>query len=202
VPATVRNRSPEELRWELEFLVENIPVDSPPALVDAMRGVLAGIDYRDPALVGSHWQALREAIADTADSEIEKHLRWAQLVRQFGETVRTLDGVPGEEFDRLGRTLETVFDKLTGSMSRLKVRWVELARECGMEVSRAAELESARADLVALRQEILGTWPWSANELPPVDRGMVERSRAAVARGEGEPIEDVIRRVAGHPTKG
>jgi len=184
------------------LLVENIPLDSPAALVDAMRGLLAGIDYRDPAVVGSHWQALREAIADTADAEIEKHLRWVQRARQLGETVRSLDASPGEEFDRLGRTLEVVFDKLIEAMSRLKDRWVKLARESGMEVPRAGELDAAASDLATLRQEILGTWPWSSDGLPPVDRGMIERSRAAIARGEGEPVQDVIRQIAGHSTKG
>jgi hypothetical protein len=186
----------------LDFLAENITTDTQPALVDAVRGLLAGIDYRDPAIVGSHWQALREAIAATADAEIERHLRWAQQARQLSGTIRALGGSPGEEFDRLGRTLGVVFDRLIASMDQLKAHWVELAHENGTQVRRAGELDAASAELADLRKEILGTWPWSSKALSPVDRGMVERSRAAAARGEGEPVEDVIRRIAGHPTKG
>jgi hypothetical protein len=95
-----------------------------------------------------------------------------------------------------------VFDRLIASMDQLKARWVELARENGIEVRRTGELDAAAAELADLRKEILDTWPWSSKALPPADRGMIERSRAAIARGEGEPVEDVIRRIAGHPTKG
>lgn len=202
MPSTVGHGAPEDLRQVLDFLAQNIPADTQPALVDAMRGLLAGIDYRDPAIVGSHWQALREAIGATADAEIERHLRWAQQARQLSDSIRAIDGSPGEEFDRLGRTVGLVFDRLIASMDQLKARWVELARENGIEVRRTGELDAAAAELADLRKEILDTWPWSSKALPPADRGMIERSRAAIARGEGEPVEDVIRRIAGHPTKG
>lgn len=202
MPGTVGLGSLDELRQRLEFVLDNFPPDRHPALAEATRGLMAGIDYRDQALLGSHWQAMREAIADTANEEIDKHIQWARLTRQLCETVRSVDGSPGAEFDRLGTTVEAVFDKLLGSVARLKDRWVTLAHECGMEVAKEPDLEAAVGELTALRASLFESWPWTSRGLPPVDRAMVERSRAAVARGEGEPVGDIIRRLSGQPTKG
>ena len=202
MPSAVRHGSLDELRQRLEFVLDNFPADRHPALAEATRGLMAGIDYRDQALMGSHWQAMREAIADTANEEIERHVQWANLIRKLCEKVRSVDGSPGEEFDRLGTTVEAVFDKLFGSIARLKDQWVALARECGMDVAKEAELEATVQELTALRASLFESWPWTSRGLPLVDRAMVGRSRAAVARGEGEPVEDVIRRLSGLPTLG
>ena len=202
MPGAVSLGSLDELRQRLEFVLDNLLADRHPALAEATRGLMAGIDYRDQALLGSHWQAMREAIADTANEEIEKHIQWARLVRQLCETVRRVDGSPGEEFDRLGRTVEAVFDKLLGSIARLKDRWIALAHECGMEVAKEGDLDATVQELTALRASLFENWPWTSRGLPPVDREMVERSRAARGRGEGEPVEDIIRRLSGQPTKG
>ena len=40
-------------------------------------------------------------------------------------------------------------------------------------------------------------WPKPPDELPPSHYEMVRQSREAIARGEGELIEDLIRRVSG-----
>jgi hypothetical protein len=42
---------------------------------------------------------------------------------------------------------------------------------------------------------------YDPDDLPPVDWDMVARSREAFKRGEGEPIEDLIRRLGGTPAK-
>ena len=202
MPSAVGHGSLDELRQRLEFVLDNFPADRHPALAEATRGLMAGIDYRDQALVGAHWQAMREAIADTANEEIDRHIQWARLTRSLCEKVRSVDGSPGEEFDRLGTTVEAVFEKLLGSIARLKDRWVALAHECGMEVAKESDLEATVRELTALRASLFESWPWTSRGLPPVDRAMVERSRAAVARGEGEPVEDIIRRLSGQPTKG
>jgi hypothetical protein len=202
MPSAVNRGSLDELRQRLEFVLENFPADRHPALAEATRGLMAGIDYRGQALLGSHWQAMREAIVNTANEEIEKHIQWARLTRQLCETVRTVDGSPGEEFDRLGTTVAAVFEKLLGSITRLKDRWVALAHECGMEVVKERDLEATVRELTALRESLFESWPWTSRGLPPVDRAMVERSRAAAARGEGEAVEHIIRRLSGQPTKG
>jgi hypothetical protein len=202
MPTTVGHGSADELRQGLESLVENIPTDTHPALAEAVRDLLAAIDYRDSALLKSHLQAMGEAIAETADREIEQHVRWGRTAHDLCDQVRSLDASPGEEFDDLGRTLEAVFDRLLKSMARLQDGWVKLARDHGLAVANAAELEAAARDLTALREKTLSTWPWASRGLPPVDRGMVAKSRAEIARGAGVPVQDVIRQTAGHSSKG
>ena len=63
--------------------------------------------------------------------------------------------------------------RLLKSMARLQDGWVKLARDHGLEVTKAAELEATARDLVALREKTLNTWPWASRGLPPVDRDMV-----------------------------
>ena len=64
-------------------------------------------------------------------------------------------------------------------------------------VENAAGLEKGIEDLQKFKKDIFKDWPWSNSPLPPVNRKMVAESRAAIARGEGEPIQHVIRRLGG-----
>jgi hypothetical protein len=202
MPSMVGHGALAELRQDLEFFAENIPTDADPALAEAVRGLLAAVDYRDSALLQSHVQAVGEAIARTADQQIEKHVRWGRMARDFCDQVRTLDGSPGKELDDLGRVVASLFDRLLGSIARLQDGWVKLAKEHGLEVTGTAALDATARDLTTLREQTLGSWPWTARGLPPVNRDMVAKSRAEIASGAGVPIQDVIRQTAGHASKG
>jgi hypothetical protein len=202
MPSTVNHGALEELRQALEFLVENLPADRHPALVEAVRGLVAGIDYRDQTLMGSHWRAMREAIADTADEEIQEHVRMADRVRDFCARVQAIDACPGKELDQLGNAIGELFARLAESIGLLKTRWVKLAHDVGTEVPKEPELDAIAVELDGLKGATLNNWPWSSLGLPAVDRAMVERSRAARARGEGKPVEDLIRGLSGRPAGG
>lgn len=191
-----------ELRHELDALVEAVPAGTPPGLAEAVRGLMAAIDYNDPALIRSHWETMREAVVTTADAEIDRLLVRAERTKVLCDRVRALDAAPVEEYDRLGRALEQLFAGLGGSIDRLRATWIDLARKYGANVSKAAALDDADREIQILQERTLRNWPWSSGGLPPVDRGMVNRSREARARGEGFSIEEAIRRVAGRPADG
>jgi hypothetical protein len=58
------------------------------------------------------------------------------------------------------------------------------------------QLDSDIQDLQQLKSDALASWPWSNQELPPVDRDMIKASMDALARGEqGESIDALIARL-------
>ena len=187
----------DELRDELDSFVEAIPVGAPPALAEAIRGLMAAVDYKDPALAQSHLESMKEAIAETADAEVERLLHRAARARDLCDQVRTLDVTPGPELDGLGQSLGQRFNQELEAIARLRATWIDLAKDHGASLRRAAELDAAERQLADLKQSVLGTWPWSSGGLPPVDREMVSRSREARGRGEGQSIDEAIRQVAG-----
>src|SRR5258708_2320436 len=98
--STIRN-----VRQRLELQLEAVSSGSNQVLVDAIRGYLTAVDYEDSALARSHFQSMGEAIAETANNEIEKSLRWLAPVNELCASVRAIDGQPGSEFDALGSDL-------------------------------------------------------------------------------------------------
>src|SRR5579864_6271381 len=90
----------DDLRHELDNFVEAIPAGAPPTLAEALRGLMAAIDYNDPALVQSHLESMKEAVAATADGEIERLLLRAARAREFCDQLRMLVVTPGPEFDK------------------------------------------------------------------------------------------------------
>jgi len=76
---------------------------------------------------------------------------------------------------------------------------VRLLQERGYEIANADQLGQSILELQELKKGVLANWPWSNQDLPPVDREMVKRSRAAILRGEGESVEELIRRLGGNP---
>lgn len=179
----------EELRRELEAFIDLIPPEASPDLPEAVRGVVAAIDYKDDALLRSRFEAMGEAFADTANRAIERAATWLKRAAEISEMVKSIGGTPDKQFDEVGKGCQELFDKLSGALDGIKASWVRLALEMDQEVSRADELESLIRDLAALRQSTMTGWPWSELGLPPVNRKMVAESRAAYARGEGKPIQ-------------
>lgn len=199
---TVSHGPLEELRAALETLVECIPPVANPDLTESVRGFLAAINYKDDALLRSRYEDLGAAFADTADKAIRQAELWVERARDICRKTRSLNGPPSEQFDELGRILEGMFDRLQEDLLGIKQGWLRLAQECDQEVPRADVLDLLIRDLDTLRENTLTGWPWTSLGLPPVDRKMVARSRAAYARGEGELLQDWLSRAANHPVKG
>jgi len=197
------NQGPlEDLRLALETLNDCMPPEASPDLPEAVRGFMAAIDYKDNVLLRSRYEAMGLAFVDTADRAIEKAADGVQRAREACRKVKSLNGPPDEQFDDLGKTCQAMFERLLQGLAAIKDGWVRVAQVCDHEVPRAVELESLTREVVSLQESTLTGWPWTSLGLPPVDRTMVAESRAAYARGEGEPIQNWIEREANHSTRG
>jgi hypothetical protein len=109
-----------------------------------------------------------------------------------------LTSLPLENVDSVGKEIESRLDRTIHKLVELRDGPVKLLTERAYDIPNAPQLERDIADLQLLKKNILENWPWSTNELPPVDWEMADASMAALARGEkGEPIEDLIRRLRG-----
>jgi hypothetical protein len=114
--------------------------------------------------------------------------------------LQVLQGCPAEDYDDLGRELERRLSTLIQILTGLR-QPVRVLREQGYEIKNAAQLEQDIEALESLKKQILQDWPWSTQDLPPVDRKMVVESRAAMVRKDGEPIQELIRGLESDPAK-
>jgi hypothetical protein len=78
---------------------------------------------------------------------------------------------------------------------------MELAA-AGHSLPSAALLEQALETVRRLQEALEKNWPWADRPWPQIDPKMIEDSRAAIARGEGKDIEEVIRELQSRVRRG
>jgi hypothetical protein len=175
-----------------------------PSFAQALQALLAAVDYHDVTLIRSHLNTALEALRDLVNDAIAKRCASLELLRDtWQKTWEMLKARPSENCDDMRRVVEGRLTAILENFTGLRDGPVRLLQERGYDVARAAQLDRCIQELEGLRHGIFENWPWSDEELPPVDRDMVAASRAAIARGErGERIEDLIRRLGANPTQG
>jgi hypothetical protein len=190
----------DKLREEIERLAGLHDASIPQSFTQAMQSFLTAMDYNDSTLMRSHLNAALEAMQQVVFEAVQKRLGLSRGARETCRKIRDLmKGCAYEDWDELGRSLESRFDETLKVLTDLRDGPVKSLRDHGYEVGNAAQLDRAVEELQELKSGMLDDWPWSDRELPPVDRQMVAASRAAIKRGEGERIEDLIRRLSGAP---
>jgi tryptophan 2,3-dioxygenase len=199
---TVSHATRTRLQEEIERLVGLLDAGVPQSFTQAMQSFLAAMDYDDYTLMRSHLNAAGEAFQQVVYEALQKRLGWPQQARQACRKIRDLmTGSVCEDWDEVGKALESRFDETLKILTDLRDGSVKLLQKHGHEVENAAQLNQAIEELLELKQGVLGDWPWSDQELPPVDREMAVASRAAFKRGKGERIEDLIRRMGDGPAR-
>lgn len=201
MPNTIDAVSQEGMAAELEELAK-LDWSMSPAIPEIIQAILAARAYNDSSLMQSHLNGLLEAGQSLVRDAIEKQLGKARFAKHCWQKLQeTLKKSPFENFDKVGRQLESLFTKLLESHINFRDGPIRLLETAGYEVENAERLRREIDDLVSLKEHIFRDWPWSSQPLPPVDRQMVAESRAAIARKEGEDIQDLIRRLGGAPTQ-
>ncbi len=202
VPNTVGHTTLDRLREELGRIIGQFDPGVPRAFAQAMKALLTAMEYQDPTLVRSSLEEVLESLRDVTREAIEKRLGWPELSRRACRKIReAMKGFPQENFDELGEGIESQFDRMLEILTDLRDGPVKMLQDKGYEVENAVQLERDIRELQELKQGMLENWPWSSQSLPPVDREMVARSKAAIARGEtGESLEELIRRLGGDPS--
>lgn len=131
---------------------------------------------------------------------MESQLRYSEKARSQVEDFKSsIEGVPiepGESLDDLGRTVSLLVSNVLHALRVFRDGPIPMTRRHGYEVSNAAQLDEHIAYWEAVKLNLVDCWPWTDAPLPPADRDMIARSRAALQAGEqGEEIGALITRL-------
>ncbi len=187
----------EKIKGDLERALDEMTLAGELDLVEAVRGLQSGIDYRDWTIVESRLQEIGHAFAGLATQRIEFSARVMQDIREVCAEVLSINGPIDAELDTVGRRLEVLFDAHLQSLASLESKIVHFVVSTGNAVSNAEKLKSMIQESRTLRESVLSNWPWTSRQPPVVDRNMIAASRREIASSGGEPIGDVISRLSG-----
>jgi len=112
------------------------------------------------------------------------HIGWESAVRLIGTGAV-------EEYDSLGRRVQTIFDGCAGQMADAILYASELEHELASPVRGLVELKNAAVRFVEWSQQAMQSWPW-----PPTEAEW-RRACAEMARGEGTELDAAFAEIAG-----
>ncbi len=106
-----------------------------------------------------------------------------------------LENCQPEWYQEIGDSIRVSFQTLQIQSEALRDGLAADLKRHGYNVERSGELIWAIEELRKLKAEMLKDWPWEDRPFPPLNRQLVQESRAAFVRGEGEFVTDMIRRL-------
>jgi len=184
-----------QVREQFRAAVERTDHLLPPTVAQAMQSVVAALEYEDRPLIRSHLETAIAALSEAVGDDVNKQLTGSQSVRVAVHRLTTEVGVrPSEEFDQVGKTVALAignFTRILTEASSLAVRLKRAGADAPWEDAVRTELQ----ELEALRVSLVGGWPWSHLPLPASDAAMLARSRDQATRGEGVPLDELIRQI-------
>jgi hypothetical protein len=183
----------DSVRTEFEKLAAS---DWEPAPL--IQAYLTALDCEDGGLARPQANAIGAYLRDRMDSQIQKRLGSAKIMKEVWQQIVTaIADSPRPSFDEVGKHFFSMFDQriavLTGHLEDPVHSLLEAA---GYPARNIEKLRVDVQELKELKQSFLANWPWTSRPLPPVNRDMVARARAALALREGEKFDDMLRRVS------
>ncbi len=176
--------------------------DTNDLFVRAMESFLTAVEYRDDTLRRSALEEAKGSLESSLTSHVEslaKHSAAAQAeVRDFNTRFEGVVVEPDQEFDDLGRSMSLLVQDVLGELVEFRGGTIVVASRHGMTLPNAAKLNEHIAYWEQVKADLVDLWPWSDAPvpLPPADREMIARSRAAIEAGEvGEDIDTLIARL-------
>lgn len=141
-------------------------------------------------------EARKAAVAlRNLDIVIDKAARSALELRQTWHAIwKDMESAPPgtEELRQTGERLRAGYERWSSILASMKQDAEQLAGR-GHSLTSSPLLELAAMEVARLAEALEDNWPWADRPLPRVDNNLVAESRAAIARGEVQDIEDVIR---------
>jgi hypothetical protein len=187
----------DKLQAELEKL-DHIKAYLPKKLFECLSGLITAVDYKDGTLVRSNFHLFLETYRDY----IQEILSSPPLTNDFREvlakTWEVMRSLPLEEnYDYVGKKIESNLNDHLETLQSLH-EGVERLRKTGYGIDEqlADRLSREIEQLRNMKESVLRDWPWSTEELPPLNKEMVMKARSQ----KGEPVQDIIRRLGGDPS--
>jgi len=186
---------------ELGRLVASLEESGPQPVAESIQSMMAAVQYGDIVLAESALEATREAFRKEVTQTVGAQLMWASEIRTFVQEMFSRIGdrtplEPDERLDKLGEATEAIHRFAVDRLQDILTRSGEIMKSLGIDLIDSLYAEMKFWD--DFKINVLGTWPWSNQPPLPVDREMVAASQAAIERGEGIPLEDLIRSYSGN----
>ncbi len=162
----------------------------------AMRSLRAALRYADTPLIRSSIEEAVAAIDEVVDEAVRSGIRVSREVREtYTDFLSNCGGSPGEEFDAIGRAIDSRLGRVADLLNRTLDQVVADFESGGNTLPSAAQLREEIASVKEFKEAVIGSWPWSHLPLPASDHAILARSRAQSEKREGTLLADVIRQV-------
>jgi hypothetical protein len=190
--ATITQTSRHPFRDSLSSLDGSVPTK----VVQALRSVVTALEYADRPLVRSQIETAKATMVEDIEAFVAKVIKLSQQHRfdlrvGWGE----VGGHPSQASDEAGKAIETDLNCAISTLIDVRDNLLGDLQSLGLKVQNEETLHTEIAEMKAFQSSFIGSWPWSSNPLPASDKAMLARGRAGSLRGEGIPIEDLIRQV-------
>jgi hypothetical protein len=153
---------------------------------DAVRDLIAAVDYRDKVLGDSSFASLLAVLAEVTRDFIVKNLDTVECIKSgLKEGWQKYFDKKAYEiavFEELKDKIESIFDEQIASMLKSR-KLVNMLQKHGQHVENADALEDGIRDLRRFREKMLKGWP-SRKPPSPIDGDAIAKAREAIARGE------------------
>jgi len=137
-----------------------------------------------------HDEAMR--VLDAEDLIAESLSRWKDA-RRLWERARMLASRNElEDIEETGKALLDMLNRAISLFGTIAERAELVARHTGHAVEGQEKIPEALRDATGLRDHLVKTWPWDDRPVLPLNRQMIEESRASRERGESLDVADIL----------
>lgn len=198
----VRTNSDREFLEKLELrleLIEDRGSRTSFSFVQAVRSVLAALEYKDNTLLHSHLETAKQCFIDYVEERIAACIKDSKDTFSFcEECVESLIArravSPDRELDDLGERLQKIAQGQLKLLTDLQ-HGVVLAFD-DLSFSGSGPLQNEINRWREFENAYLKQWPWTSRKRKPVDRAMLAESKRSRERGEtGISVEDLINKL-------
>jgi hypothetical protein len=100
------------------------------------------------------------------------------------------------DYDTVGTALDDVLVRQISLNEQVAGDSREVAGRTGRDVAGLTELEGTLPEFAAWAERVRAAWPRPSRCRSPLDREQIAQARAALDRGEGEDLADILARLA------
>jgi len=197
-----KSKKIRSFRKKLERLLKQLEGSSIPVFfTQAIRSFLVAMDYNDSVVMRSSLETAKESFFEVIIEAVEKRIKASQIaLAECAKAVEVIDGVPigiDGSLDELGYAIRNCHKGALKLLTDLSDGPVAACQQHNLPIPNAGQLRNEIKRWRDFEESVLKSWPWSTRQRKPVNKAMIEESKRAFERREGESIEDLVKRLGG-----
>lgn len=184
----------DKLHAELDRLA-HIRAFIPTKFFQSLSSLISAVDFKDTTLVSSNLHTFLEVYRDYIQESLSSPPLTEEFKEALSKTWEVMKSYPLQEnYDYVGKKIETSLNNRLEILQSLQ-EGVVILQKTGYAIEKQLvdRLHQEIEQLRKIKDSVMRDWPWSTQELPPLDKEMVAKARSQ----KGEPIQDIIRRLGG-----